>query len=165
MPIKVDSLQVDVRVISAWKVAIKTLDEVELQEFAKKHDHLTVGFRKGKVSLPVVVARIQAMLDQSSDMSVDLCALLRNATLSRKLVCVLSEDAIDFSLPSLANAFGRLNVYAAMLLDERESIRRLAFGQIASWDGEEPNEQDKEEAVQDLKRLFAKFLVHIEVLR
>ncbi len=165
MPVKVDSQPVDARVISTWKVALRTIDEADLQEFAKKHANLTAGFRKGKVSLPVVVTRIQAMLDQSTDLSVDLCVLLRNATLSRKLVCVLSKDAIDFSLSSLAGAYGKLNVYAAMLLDERESIRKIGFDQLANWDGAEPNEQEKEEAVKDLQRLFAKFLDQMQVLR
>ena len=165
MAVKVDSQPVDARVISAWKAALKTFDEADLQEFAKKHAHLTAGFRKGKVSLPVVVTRIQAMLDQSTDLSVDLCVLLRNATLSRKLVGVLSDEAIDFSLSSLAGAYGRLNVYAAMLLDEREAVRKMGFAQIATWDGAEPNEQDQKEAVQNLQHLFAKFLDQMQVLR
>ena len=164
MPVKVDSQSVDARVISTWKVALRTIDEADLQEFAKKHAHLTAGFRKGKVSLPVVVTRIQAMLDQSTDLSVDLCVLLRGATLSRKLVCVLSEDAIDFSLSSLAGAYGKLNVYAAMLLDERESIRKIGFDQLANWDGAEPNDSEQKEAIRALQGLFEKFLDHMQVL-
>jgi predicted RNA-binding protein with PIN domain len=165
MAVKVDSQPVDARAISAWKVALKNFDEADLQEFAKKHAHLTAGFRKGKVSLPVVVTRIQAMLDQSTDLSVDLCSLLRNATLSRKLVCVLSEEAISQALPSLADAYGRINVYAAMLLDERESIRKLGFDQIASWHGTEPSDSEQKDAIRELQDLFAKFLDHMQVLR
>ena len=165
MAVRVDSQPVDARVIAAWKAALKAFDEADLQEFAKKHAHLTAGFRKGKVSLPVVVTRIQAMLDQSTDLSVDLCVLLRNATLSRKLVCVLSEEAIDFSLPSLADAYGRINVYAAMLLDERESIRKLGFDQIASWNGSESSDSEQKEAIRALQGLFEKFLDHMQVLR
>jgi predicted RNA-binding protein with PIN domain len=165
MAVRVDSQPVDARVIAAWKAALKAFDETDLQEFAKKHAHLTAGFRKGKVSLPVVVARIQAMLDQSTELSVDLYALLRNATLSRKLVCVLSEEAIDFSLSSLADAYGRIDVYAAMLLDERESIRKLGFDQIASWNGSEPSDSEQKKAIQELQGLFEKFLDHMQVLR
>ena len=165
MAVRVDSQPVDARVIAAWKAALKAFDETDLQEFAKKHAHLTAGFRKGKVSLPVVVARIQAMLDQSTELSVDMCALLRNATLSRKLVCVLSEEAIDFSLPSLADAYGRIDVYAAMLLDERESIRKLGFDQIASWNGSEPSDSEQKEAIRALQGLFEKFLDHMQLLR
>jgi hypothetical protein len=163
MPVRVDSQPIDARVISAWKASLKSFDEAELQEFAKKHAHLTAGFRKGKVSLPVVVTRIQAMLDQANDLSGDLCELLRNATLSRKLVCVFSDEAVEFSLPSLAGAYGRLNVYAALLLDERETIRKLGFLQMSNWDGEEPTEQEKKGAIQDLQRLFAKFLDQLQV--
>ena len=127
MPLTVDSLPVDLRVIAHWKAALKTADEVALQDFAKNHKHLNMGFRKGKVSLPVLAARVQVMLDQSKDLSPDFCRLLREATLSRQFICVLSEEAIKHSLPQLADAYGRLNVFAALHLDERESMRKLGY--------------------------------------
>ena len=164
MPVKVDSQSVDARVITAWKAALKHSDEADLQEFAAKHANLSAGFRKGKVSLPVVVSRIKAMLDQSTDLTVDLRLLLRNATLSRSLLCVLSQKAIDSSHSLLASAYGKLNVYAAMLLDERESIRERGFEQIASWDGVEPTGKEQEEAIQSLQAMFTEFLEHVQIL-
>ena len=94
----VDALPVDPRVISAWKACIKTADEIVLQDFAKSHKQMNAGFRKGKVSLSVLLTRVQAMLDQSKELPKDLCKLLRDATLSRKFICVFSKETITFSL-------------------------------------------------------------------
>lgn len=164
MALKVDSQLVDERVISAWKSALKNANATELQTFAAKHPNLTAGFRKGKVSLSALVPRIQALLDQSGDLPVDLCVLLRNATLSRTLLCVLSEKAIHESLPLLPSAFGRLNIFSAMLLDERESIRKLGFDQIASLNAPEPTDQEQKESIQSLQNLFKTFFDQMQLL-
>ena len=164
MPLTVDSLPVDLRVIAHWKAALKTADEVALQDFAKNHKHLNMGFRKGKVSLPVLVARVQVMLDQSRDLSPDFCRLLREATLSRQFICVLSEEAIKHSLPQLADAYGRLNVFAALHLDERESMRKLGYDKIQDWGGSEADDSEQKQAVKDLQKLIPDFLTHIRLL-
>ena len=164
MPLTVDSLPVDLRVIAHWKAALKTADEVALQDFAKNHKHLNMGFRKGKVSLPVLVARVQVMLDQSKDLSPDFCRLLREATLSRQFICVLSEEAIKHSLPQLADAYGRLNVFAALHLDERESMRKLGYDKIQDWGGSEADDSELKQAVKDLQKLIPDFLTHIQLL-
>ena len=164
MPLTVDSLPVDLRVIAHWKAALKTADEVALQDFAKNHKHLNMGFRKGKVSLPVLVARVQVMLDQSRDLSPDFCRLLREATLSRQFICVLSEEAIKHSLPQLADAYGRLNVFAALHLDERESMRKLGYDKIQDWGGSEADDSEQKQSVKDLQKLIPDFLTHIQLL-
>ena len=164
MPLTVDSLPVDLRVIAHWKAALKTADEVALQDFAKNHKHLNMGFRKGKVSLPVLVARVQVMLDQSRDLSPDFCRLLREATLSRQFICVLSEEAIKHSLPQLADAYGRLNVFAALDLDERESMRKLGYDKIQDWGGSEADDSEQKQSVKDLQKLIPDFLTHIQLL-
>jgi len=155
---------IDPRVIAAWKAALKATDEVDLQVFARNHKQLNVGFRKGKVSLPVLLTRILAMLDQSKDLSPDLCKLLRDATLSRKFICVLSEEAITFTLNPLADAYGRLKIYAALQLDERESIRKIGFEKISSWNGNEANDSEQKQAVKDLRELLPGFLNSIQIL-
>jgi hypothetical protein len=52
-----------------------------------------------------------------------------------------------------------------MLLDERESIRKLGFDQIASWNGSEPSDSEQKEAIRALQGLFEKFLDHMQLLR
>ncbi len=164
MAVTLNGQSIDPRVIMAWKAALKAADEVDLQVFARNHKQLNAGFRKGKVSLPVLLTRILAMLDQSKDLSTDLCKLLRDATLSRKLICVLSEEAITFSLNPLADAYGRLKIYAALQLDERESIRKIGFEKISSWNGIEANDSEQKQAVKDLRELLPGFLNSIQVL-
>lgn len=164
MPLTVDSLPVDLRVIAHWKTALKTANEVALQDFAKNYKHLNMGFRKGKVNFSVLVARVQVMLDQSKDLSPDFCTLLRQTTLSRQFICVLSEEAIKHSLPQLADVYGRLNVFAALHLDERESMRKLGYDKIQDWSGSEANDSEQKQAVKDLQKLIPDFLMHIQLL-
>lgn len=162
--VKIDSQPVDARILQTWKEAVAHHDVAEVQAFVSAQPHLRAGFRKGKVSLPVAVRRIQSMLDQSCDLPTDLRLLLRDATLSQALLSVLSEEAIYVSLPSLATAFGRARIYAAMLLDERESIRTLGFDQVADWDGAEPTDLEHNEAVENLGSLLRKFFDQIQPL-
>lgn len=164
MAVKIDDKGVDPRVSSVWKMALENYDATELQRFASLHPHLTTGFRKGKVSLPVVVTRIQAMLDRSGNLPVDLRVLLMYATLSKSLICVLAEEAISLSLPSLASAYGRANIFAALLLDERESIRKIGFEQMTNWDGTEPTEREQKEAVKSLQSVFRTFFEQMQGL-
>ncbi len=91
-------------------------------------------------------------------MPVELGQLLRDATLSGRLLAVFSESAITASLPLLAAAFGSANVFGAMLLDERAPIRTLGFDQIAGWDGFEPSDAQREEADRSLLLQFKPFL-------
>jgi hypothetical protein len=104
------------------------------------------------------------MLDQKKELPADLCTLLRGATLSRQLICVFSEGALALSVPLLADAYGRLDVFAAMQLDERESIRKIGYENIKSWNGNEADDSEQKQAVNDLKMLFPTFLTHIQVL-
>ena len=164
MALTVDSLPVDPRVITFWKESIKTADLAPLQDFAKNHKHLNAGFRLGKVNPTILVTRVVAMLDQMKELSPDLCALLRDATLSRPLIFVLSEELIQLALPQLADAYGRLDFFAGLLLDERESIRRIGHVGVQSWDGIPAEDSEQKKAVQDLQKLLPRFLTLIQPL-
>jgi len=161
MALTVDSLPVDPRVITVWKESLKTVDLDLLQDFAKNHKHLNAGFRLGKVNRTILVARIVAMLDQTKELSTDLCALLRDATLSRQLICVLSEEFIKHVLPQLADAYGRLEFFAGLLLDEREAMRLIGHQKVESWSGINADDAEQKQAFKDLQKLCPRFLTHM----
>jgi hypothetical protein len=56
--------------------------------------------------------------------------ILRTATLSEALVDVLSEKALQQGLPALLDHFGPVPILTSMLLDTRDSIRKMAHEEL-----------------------------------
>jgi hypothetical protein len=57
--------------------------------------------------------------------------ILRTATLSEALIDVLSDKALQQGLPALVDHFGRVPILTAMLLDVRDSVRKMAQEELA----------------------------------
>ena len=157
MAVTVDTRPVDPRVIQAWKQAITTVGDGDLQAYMAPHPRLIAGFRKGKINTAVALTRVQALLDRSGELPADLRALLRGCTLSTPLLSVLSDEAIATAMPALADALGRVRTYAALLLDDREAVRGRGFDQIAGWAGLEPTPVEQAEALAALLKAFKPF--------
>ncbi len=157
MAVTLDTLPVDPRVILAWKQALTAVDDGDLQAYMAPHPRLTAGFRKGKINPAVALTRVQALLDKSGELPADLRALLRGCTLSMPLLSVLSDDAIATAMPALADALGRARTYAALLLDDRETVRGHGLAQLADWDGLEPTPVAQGEALASLLKTFKPF--------
>ena len=157
MAVTIDIRPVDPRVILAWKQALTTVGDGDLQAYMAPHPRLTAGFRKGHVNPAVALTRVQALLDRSGDLPADLRTLLRGCTLSMPLLSMLSDEAIAKAMPSLADALGRVRIYAALLLDDREAVRGLGFDQLAGWDGLEPTPIGQSEALAALHKTFKPF--------
>ena len=152
MAVTVDTRPVDPRVIQAWKQAITTVSDGDLQAYMAPHPRLIAGFRKGKINTAVALTRVQALLDRSGELPADLRAMLRGCTLSTPLLSVLSDEAIAAAMPALADALGRMRTYAALLLDDREAVRGRGFDQIAGWAGLEPTPVEQAEVSRDRGR-------------
>lgn len=164
MALKIDDQLVDTRILSAWREALADCAGADLQRFAGEQPQLTAGFRKGKVSTQVLLARIRALLQQAGELPADLRDLLRSCTLSDPLLRHLSEASLETWSAALADALGRLKLYAALLLDERASMRQLGFTQLAQWDGTEPTEADSAAAWTRLRQALGPMLAQLQCL-
>ena len=158
---KVDDRPVDARVIKAWKQSLARHEAAELRNYASQHPRLSAGFRKGKISAEVAATRIQALLDAAGELPPDLGLLLRDATLSRRVLAVFSQEALTGALALLAATFGRANVFGALLLDLREPVRQLGFDQIADWDGAEPDDEQRKLSGTELLLHFKPFFAEL----
>ena len=160
---KIDDKTVPVRIIEVWKEAIGRLSDSDLRALATKQG-LNAGFRPNKVDLTVARSRVRAALDKMSDLPQDYGAKLRSVTLSATLLRFLSETSVLAHAMLLAQCFGQGRTLAAMLLDERETIRAKGFDLLEAWDGEEPETALRQTASQELLTTFKPFLKHLEQL-
>ncbi|MCF8168796.1 MAG: hypothetical protein K9J77_09320, partial [Rhodoferax sp.] len=158
---KINDQRVDSRVIAQWKRAIETCEDAALQAFASQHPHVSAGFRKGKVQRAVAVARISATLDHAGDLPTYLLEFLRSITLANPLLKVLSVEAIDQIHHDLAHVAGPVNLYGAMLLDERPEVRQIGWDGIAQWNNTPPSDQDREAAIIKVRQTLRTFAQHL----
>ncbi|OYU31616.1 MAG: hypothetical protein CFE39_07220 [Comamonadaceae bacterium PBBC2] len=86
--------------------------------------------------------------------------ILRTATLSEALVDVLSEKALQQGLPSLLDHFGRVPILTAMLLDTRDSIRKMAHEELAK-----PSKDTAKAKLQEQDTFKHRFKPLIDTLR
>jgi hypothetical protein len=112
------------------KAAIEDMPEALLVSGARKLPDLFKGLKQDKPNTDLLRQRVLAKLQLKSPPP-PILDLLRTATLSEALVDVLSDKALQQGLPALMEHFGRLPILTAMLLDTRDSVRKMAHEQLA----------------------------------
>jgi hypothetical protein len=88
------------------------------------------GLKQDKPNTDLLRQRVQAKL-QLKTPPPPILDILRTATLSESLIDVLSDKALKQGLPALADHFGRLPILTAMLLDGRDTVRKMAQEELA----------------------------------
>lgn len=128
-------------VVGALRAALAAANEKTLRDLAAQHADLARGFRPGKADASVIRTRALAAFDRMHELPDAYRSILRDSTLSRSLIAVLSEASLEQILDQIVTLHGLGAVTAAMLLDDRESIRTRAFCLLD--DGEErPRKQE-----------------------
>jgi hypothetical protein len=112
------------------KAAIEDMPDALLVSGARKIPELFKGLRQDKPNTDLLRQLVQAKLQLKSTPS-PILDILRTATLSESLIDVLSDKALQQGLPALVEHFGRVPILTAMLLDSRESIRKMAQEELA----------------------------------
>jgi hypothetical protein len=112
------------------KAAIEDMPDSLLVNGARKMPDLFKGLKQDKPNIDLLLQRVLAKLQLKSPPP-PILDLLRTATLSEALVDVLSDKALQQGLPALLDHFGRIPILTAMLLDTRDSVRKMAHEQLA----------------------------------
>eukprot|EP01032_Pedospumella_encystans_P013908 gene13908-15993_t len=112
------------------KAAIDAMPDALLITGARKMPDLLKGLKQDKPNVEMLRQRVQAKLQLKSPPP-PILDILRTATLSEALVDVLSSKALQQGLPALVAHFGRLPILTAMLLDARETVRKMAHAELA----------------------------------
>ncbi|MFO0106850.1 MAG: hypothetical protein ACK52H_06205 [Burkholderiales bacterium] len=112
------------------KAAIEDMPEALLVSGARKLPDLFKGLKQDKPNTDLLRQRVLAKLQLKSPPP-PILDILRTATLSESLIDVFSDKALQQGLPALMEHFGRLPILTAMLLDTRDSVRKMAHEQLA----------------------------------
>ncbi|MGA1315350.1 MAG: hypothetical protein ACO3YN_00285 [Rubrivivax sp.] len=155
---KIDDREVPAAVLSHWKEALQAATLAALAELARAHPSLQAGFRPGKVPQGPLRLRAKALLDTASGLPEAVRGVLAQQGLQSALLSVLSEEAISAQAGAWADAFGRVAVFSAMLLDDRPSVRALGFSQLEHWNGQAADEATATRARAVLAEAFGPFL-------
>jgi hypothetical protein len=111
--------------LAFFKASIEEMPYQALIQGAKKNPELIQGLNQKQPNAEQLRLRVQARIS-AKKIAPEIIELLRTATLSDSLISVLSEKAITQGFSSLCQRFGHITVVAAMVLDERESVRAKA---------------------------------------
>jgi hypothetical protein len=112
------------------KAAIEDMPDALLVSGARKMPDLFKGLKQDKPNIDLLLQRVLAKLQLKSPPP-PILDILRTATLSEALVDVLSDKALQQGLPALLDHFGRIPILTAILLDTRDSVRKMAHEQLA----------------------------------
>ena len=112
------------------KSAIEDMPDALLVNGARKMPDLFKGLKQDKPSIEMLQQRVLAKLQLKSPPP-PILEILRTATLSEALIDVLSEKALQQGLPALLDHFGRVPILTSMLLDGRDTVRKMAHEELA----------------------------------
>ena len=126
----IDDFTLDEDMLALYKSAIDAMPDAHLIGGARKMPDLLKGLKQDKPNVELLRLRVQAKLQLKSPPP-PILDILRTATLSEALIDVLSDKALDQGLPALMDYFGRLPILLAMLLDTRDSVRKMAQEKLA----------------------------------
>jgi hypothetical protein len=155
---KIEGEIADRGAIEAWKACVDSAPVKRILDFVAITPSLHSGFRPGKMTHKVAVDRVQAMLEQTGEMTVSLRALLSSIGLNGSLLSVLSEEAIGTAEGHMRNVFGGASIYSAMLLSDREGVRSMGIAGFAQGDFMQPTVEGNVTARAALSNLFRPFL-------
>jgi hypothetical protein len=125
-----DDYPLDEDMLAFCKAAIDAMPDALLITGARKIQDLLKGLKQDKPNVEMLRQRVQAKL-QLKTPPPPILDILRTATLSESLIDVLSDKALKQGLPALLDHFGRLPILTAMLLDGRDSVRKMAHEELA----------------------------------
>jgi hypothetical protein len=148
----------DTRAVAVWKASLGSVADSQIIQFVTLNPQLSAGFRPGKISPALALQRTQAMLDQAVEMPQILKELLSDAGLNQSLLKVLSDEAISAAEPHLCDLFGHEEVWAAMLISERDSVREMGEAGFAKAEHIETSAEQRKAAGELLNQLFLPFL-------
>ncbi len=125
-----DDYPLDDEMLAFCKAAIDAMPDTLLISGARLMPDLLKGLKQDKPHVEMLRQRVQAKL-QLKTPPPPVLDILRTATLSEPLLEVLSDKALEQGLSALVEHFGRLPILTAMLLDSRDSVRKMAHEELA----------------------------------
>jgi hypothetical protein len=112
-----------------FRSLIEEVSGEELVDAAKGIPELAKGFRPGHIDLKTLRQRALAAYGKSPKSSAML-GLLRNLSLQRPLIAVLSEEALRYGEMPFTRYFGAVPFFSAMSVDPRPTVARYGLSKL-----------------------------------
>ena len=146
------------RAIAAWKELLKAAPAKSVLNFVNVTPPLRDGFRPGKIDHKTALQRTISLLDQTGEMHAGIKSLLCELSLERRLLSVMSEEAIEAAEPKLRDHFSPDILYASMLLSERSSLFERGIQGFEEYPQDNLTDEQRTAALEELRELFTPFL-------
>ncbi|MBY0453448.1 MAG: NYN domain-containing protein [Burkholderiaceae bacterium] len=170
---KIDDHPVSNAVLQAWKTAVTHATPKAIHTLATQDKSISMGYRVGKVDLGIARTRIQKNLERMKELAPAYRDFLACSTLFSALVNVLSEQALAQLEVQWCDYFGRTEMVAAMLLDERAAVRAMAHQWLPPTPdpaatptptNPQPSTPSRQQAAQALQEELRPLLAHLHTL-
>lgn len=123
---KINDKELPPEILEYFKQSIDDMSDKELIDMSKAIPDAIRGFRPNHADPKVIRKRLIPML-ANSEAPVPILKLLQAATIQRKFIAVLSEEAFLVGLLAFSNYFGKTKFIGSAILDDREIVREIAW--------------------------------------
>jgi hypothetical protein len=141
--------------IAYFRALIEESIGSELIDAAKGIPDFSRGFRPGRVDEATLRKRALAAYGKSHSSTATL-SLLRNLSLQRSLISVLSEEALQVGEIPFTRYFGAVAFFSAMSIDPRPTVAELGQSGLKSI-REEGQAKASDAAAKDIRKEFQPF--------
>lgn len=151
---KINNKELPTEILEYFKQSIDEMSDKELLEMSKAIPDAIRGFRPNHADPKVIRKRLVPML-ANAEAPVQLQKLLQAATIQRKFIAVLSEEAFLVGLLAFSNYFGKTKFIGSAVLDDREIVREIAW---SFYRDPKTKEVEKTEAIKLIISEFKPFI-------
>ena len=163
---EIDERPIPGAVVEALCRLVDQIDPALIVALSTDNQKLFQGYRVILKNVPMARKRLQSSLRSERHLDPLTRTMLQECGgLHAELLAVLSQAALEAGISDLAIYYGEADFLAAALLDERESVRKLAHDFIAGWDGQSADEARREHAAAEIRSTFAPFFAHTRALQ
>lgn len=96
-------------------------------QYARQTPNMLKGARLNKSSVLFIKKKLKNIVSGTAPLKDNLRQLLRDESLNREFICVLSELVISECLIDFMGMYGKSRFLTGMLLDDRENMRKIAI--------------------------------------
>jgi len=159
----IDNVRLPKEIVEELKSILRKIPDDDIIYISKFDKNLSKGISARPKSVPLLRSRLIAYLDSESEMKPIIREALAGRSLNQEFVTVLSFRALEYAFNKFLAIFGEASFLTALILDERNEVRRLALDFIERGDKKKAPCY-REQAIKEFQEKFEPFLVHIASL-
>lgn len=149
--------EVPERAIDLWRGQIERASDEAVIGCTACYKFMAAGFRSGRVPAANLRSQLFTMLEGKGEIPAPLLDTIRAVGLTDSVVKVLSVIAIELVHEELATYYGE-PFYAALLIDGRDELWRLAERKFKELPSGEPEQHDRQQSARNVLKKLRHFI-------